>query len=621
MNDLPAEVYYHIFAAVQVYSKELIIDDYKVQLAKCYLASYDPSKLFQNGYLVRKLIFKSKYGDGVERFRGTRKASDNKIPSGFSFSQAEFSLLLKYFPNIQEIDLTECGNFTNYISFLFDANLQYIKKIKALTFEQYFGTYSYYEYVSTCLKFCGTLTSLFLEYTEDTKDYTFCGVGILDMLSQFENLKQLEFRSNYSDNSIMFRIQELCPKLTDLTFTSNLSCSEGDVQDLLEQRVEHTVKSNKSLRYLDINLPSLPIDYTKYLTSYLEDTLHTVNIQVRFTGLYDWIEDVGMEDTLKLMKKLGQLNDVRISFARTSRLRRTRLTYELKMAKWFQVVNAFKGNKKALCTVKLCGTSPSRDYFKYNALDNQLILAYTLEDVDYRRLENADYNVYYNEREDADYYEREDIGYYEREDVYYDEREYDIHIYRSYETLSESAFPASFISTIGPEIIDRLELNLEKVSDNFVTKFLEYYLKVTDYFQIQGRSNHRNEELNSIRNNLKMVHFLSGTSTNNILNIIFKYLPDIEVLVLGNHNLTLFKSLKRCYALNIKFDYTDGKKRRYYYDVREDIQRTIRLCRSFIFTCKKDTEFTVCFGSDESLLNFNIDKNHDSRYRIPIGFI
>ncbi|GAA5801385.1 hypothetical protein HPULCUR_006831 [Helicostylum pulchrum] len=503
-----------------------------------------------------------------------------------------------------------------------------------------------------------------MKYTEDTKDYTFCGVGILDMLSQFENLKQLEFRSNYSDNSIMFRIQELCPKLTDLTFTSNLSCSEGDVQDLLEQRVEHTVKSNKSLRYLDINLPSLPIDYTKYLTSYLEDTLHTVNIQVRFTGLYDWIEDVGMEDTLKLMKKLGQLNDVRISFARTSRLRRTRLTYELKMAKWFQVVNAFKGNKKALCTVKLCGTSPSRDYFKYNALDNQLILAYTLEDIDYRRLENADYNVYYNEREDADYYEREDadyyeredIGYYEREDVYYDEREYDIHIYRSYETLSESAFPASFISTIGPEIIDRLELNLEKVSDNFVTKFLEYvflsyinlqYLKVTDYFQIQGRSNHRNEELNSIRNNLKMVHFLSGTSTNNILNIIFKYLPDIEVLVLGNHSrynwnldLTLFKSLKRCYviiqhtsnhnceALNIKFDYTDGKKRRYYYDgtaektlVREDIQRTIRLCRSFIFTCKKDTEFTVCFGSDESLLNFNIDKNHDSRYRIPIGFI
>ncbi|GAA5811321.1 hypothetical protein MFLAVUS_004754 [Mucor flavus] len=452
---------------------------------------------------------------------------------------------------------------------------------------------------------------------------------------------------------------KLCLQLTDLKFTSNFNRSE--------QRVEHTVKLNKKLRHLYINLPSLSINYTKDLTRYLEDTLHTVS----FTGLYFWIENVGIENSLNLMKKLGQLNDVCISFRRSNgSLRTRRLTYAIKMTWWFQVVNAFKGDKKALCTVKFCGTSSSQDYFKYSALDNQLILAYTLEDVDYRALENINYNeseyVYYNEREDANHYVREDeideAVHYEREDVYYSEREYeyyseideadfyesenvyygergyDSHIYRPCESLSKSALPISFISIIGPEIIDRVELNLEEVSDNV-------YLKVTGYFQIQRRPNHRNEELNGTQNNLKTLHFLSGAPANNILNSIFKHLPDIEVLVLGtrgkyNSSLDLrqFKSLRRCYiiiqqtstynceALTIKFNCTDGKKRQYYYDgavkktlVREDIRGSIRICRSFTFTFEKETEFFVYFDSGESILNFNIDKHPDSC--IPVNFI
>lgn len=460
MNNLPTDVYYRIFrnlrrldiytclfvcrrlndAAVQVYCEELIIDDYKVKLAQGYLASDDPSMYFRKGHIVQKLILKRTYGGGIKSFRDEIRA----FRGTFTFSKAEFLLLLKYFPNIKEIDLKESCNFTKYISFIFDADLRSIKKIEA--YQQYFGNNSYYKYLSTCFKFRGTLTSLFLEYTERTKDYSFCGVGTLDTLSQFKNLKQLKFRCNYSDNSIMFRIQELCPQLTDLEFTSRLSRSEGNVILLPKQRVKHTVKSNKSLRHLDINLPSLSIDYTKDLTRYLEDTLHTVNIQVSMTGLYFWIENVGMEDVLKLMRKLGQLNDVCISFTRFDGRQRRGLVSELKMNQWFQVANAFKGNKKALCTVKFYGANSLQDHFKYSSLDKRLIFDFELAAVDI-----------FKEEGDPEH------GFFRR--------------------FSKFISPNRSISTIGPEFVDCLELNLGKQEDYVVLAFLEYAL--INYINLQ----------------------------------------------------------------------------------------------------------------------------------------
>ncbi|KAI8051736.1 hypothetical protein BDF21DRAFT_468550 [Thamnidium elegans] len=527
----------------------------------------------------------------VDIFRRTPNTPTKKKEIPLRLSRCEFLLLLKYLPNIEEIDLTESGSFTYYIYFLFFAKLQHIKRITALPFESFYGVSDYHEYLSTCFRFCGTLTSLYLEYTEDTMDYTCSGVGILDMISQFKNLKQLVFYNNYSDNSITFRIQERCPQLTDLVCTSDLNCSQRVVQEWLELRVE----PNATL------------------------------------GLYDLIEDVGTEDTLMLMEKLGKLNNVCISFMKNHKFP-TLLTHKLKMSKCFQVVNAFKGNKKALCTVKFCGTSPPQDYFEYSLSDKQLILTYGLDDVDYYGLEN--------EIEDADYYRRRGYG----------------SIYGTYESLPEFPLPTISISTIGPEIIDRLELDLNKVADDFIMKFLKYvfincinlqYFKVTGCLQIQGCPNQRKNGLDGIQNNLKMVHFLSSAPANNLFKTISTYLPDIEVLVLGsrgrfnsNLDLTPFKCFKKCYivvqqtsndkceALNIKFKYTDGKKQWYYYDgtvkkalVRQDIRSTIYLCRSLTFTCKKDTEFNVCFGTDKSLLNFDIDKPHVSCYCIAMDLI
>ncbi|KAG2228698.1 hypothetical protein INT48_003485, partial [Thamnidium elegans] len=178
MNHLLAEIYYGIFyylsrpviqicsfvfkqwnvVAARVYKRELVIDDYEVQIAKLNLSSDGISEYFKNGHLIRKLTFKSEFEGEVDIFRRTPNTPTKKKEIPPRLSRCEFLLLLKYLPNIEEIDLTE----------------------------------------------------------KDTMGYTCSGVGILDMLSQFKNLKQLVFYNNYSDKSITFRIQERCPQLTDL---------------------------------------------------------------------------------------------------------------------------------------------------------------------------------------------------------------------------------------------------------------------------------------------------------------------------------------------------------------------------------------------------------------------
>lgn len=102
-------------------------------------------------------------------------------------------------------------------------------------------------------------------------------MNILDLLSQFTNLKRLIFRNTYCTDLIMFRIQEICSQLTELTFQSEYNCPYEVLQDPLNLKTEPIVKLNKSLRHLNITLSSLSPDFTKYITSYIEVGLHKLN--------------------------------------------------------------------------------------------------------------------------------------------------------------------------------------------------------------------------------------------------------------------------------------------------------------------------------------------------------
>lgn len=428
------------------------------------------------------------------------------------------------------------------------------------------------------------------------------------MLSQFKNLKKLVFYNSCSDNKIMFQIQELCPQLTELTF-SQYNGSFKAVEASLDQKTEPIVKLNKNLQRLKINSSSLSIDYTNYLTRFIEDGLRTVRIEVTTTGLCDWMETVGIKNSLKLMTKLGQLNNVDISFIQCLRTRRIYMSNALKMTRWFQLVNAFKGGKKAFCNVKFCGSGRMQDHFEYDALEKQLYLVYGFED--------------------AENYENED-------------------------PFLSFTLPDRSLSNIGPEIINQLKLSLSEQVDSNALNFLEYgfkncinlqYLEVESYLVIQGYTEEKNGAVDGIQNDLDMVHFQSGVPTVDVLDMIYTYLPNIEVLIFGSYgsnytmklDLTRFESLKRCYFLlqqactdiyrsaSINFEYQGGKEQGYYYDGRSKKYSVVQnkrtfgyYCQYFTFLCNNnDIEFTVCSDSKYSLLNFNIDKLPDSCYHIP----
>lgn len=175
MNDLPADVFNGIFHylsrpeilictlvckrlnifAAQVYSRTLVIDDNKVQKANIYFERGIAHKYFKCGYFVRKLIFKS---EAETSWRDLK--TETTFPT--VFHQDEFLLFIKHFPNIEEIDLTGSDDCITYISYLRDASLQRIEKFSELRFKDYdYSGVSYQDYISTCFKYRGTLTSLF----------------------------------------------------------------------------------------------------------------------------------------------------------------------------------------------------------------------------------------------------------------------------------------------------------------------------------------------------------------------------------------------------------------------------------------------------------------------------
>ncbi|KAI8051765.1 hypothetical protein BDF21DRAFT_498292 [Thamnidium elegans] len=96
-----------------------------------------------------------------------------------------------------------------------------------------------------------------------TNDTSYHGVDSLDVLSQFKNLKQLVFYNMYCTDLIMFRIQEACPQLTELTFNSDYKHFDA-VEGSLDQDIGPNLKLNKSFMYLKFSNSSPVQDYFEY---------------------------------------------------------------------------------------------------------------------------------------------------------------------------------------------------------------------------------------------------------------------------------------------------------------------------------------------------------------------
>ncbi|KAI9362730.1 hypothetical protein BD770DRAFT_407819 [Pilaira anomala] len=627
MRDLPEEIYQKIFdylnkreiktclfvckhwnlLALPIYNKELIIDYHKIIYIKLKLAFGSLEQCLKYGYLVRKLYFNPTKSDGmIFNSYMSPTVSRNAYPKPLSFNQNQFLLLLKYLPNLQEIDLSESDNFMDYISYMPKANLPYLKSIPSTFYRFHDNRHSYIEYIRTCLCFANTLTRLCFNYV-DMDFWNNSNLDPLAVLKSFKHLTQLQFHNMSRADITIFGIQEICPNLTELYFTSSHDVLDQIIQKELYKAKNSTPELGRNLRLLNIRLPNLSFTHIDYIIEYLPRHLRKLDIRILNNGLYKWIEEVGIQDALRLMERLGDIQEISFGFAeKTNGGRINNYSNQSKIKKWFQMANAFKGKKKVQTISKFyCISDTLREGFKYNKLNNRITLFYGIEEKD---ITNREKNIFYS--------------------------------------------PAKLVPSIGAEIITHLNLSSWSImrDEEFIHHFLKFgltectnleYFNLSSYLILDRLPRKETNNSNGgTQNNLRMAQFRIEPSTG-ILEVVSTYLPNIQIIVLEGQelykldmDLTRFKKLEYfCLYVNqpfnpmaISFEYIDRSKQNYYLGENSkrveyrnfDSYEHYYCQQTFAFKCEKTIHFTVCFAPVGKRLNdFDIEKFEGSSIRIP----
>ncbi|KAI7894820.1 uncharacterized protein EV154DRAFT_497131 [Mucor mucedo] len=357
--------------ALQMFYKKLDLNDLRCSHVNRYL------KLNKT---ERKKYFK--YGNFVQEF----KLLCNDYPPE-EFKEEDFITLLEYFPNIKTLDMCSDENSTKYFQYLLRTkSSKCLNQIQKLKFPQNVSPEILQMYPALRYKYRATIGSMSIEY----QDMSCIGAEkfdkTLDYLKQFPSLKNLTITGNYNSKVTIFEIQKSCPNLTSLNYGLTLRDTEEEIGALLNDPANRNALSN--LKELVLN-GSISAGYLKYLTEC--DLTQLSKLEIPFGhDLYDWVNDVKLENLLKFFNRLSTLDTTVMFFLpKVDEPRNTR-SDETKMTIFFKLVNAFKGKKNLFCQMDIGDNSlyDEEECLLFDSMHcdpvNGLSFSYVLENTEYQ---------------------------------------------------------------------------------------------------------------------------------------------------------------------------------------------------------------------------------------------
>jgi hypothetical protein len=106
---------------------------------------------------------------------------------------------------------------------------------------------------------------------------------------------------------------------------------------------------NSNLKSLELNVPTIPVNNAKYIPNYVSPQADTLRLSINAVTLYGWIDDIDIDNALKLMSRLSTVKNANFSCRTDKTYERKSASYELKMTTLFELLNAFKGDKSISC--------------------------------------------------------------------------------------------------------------------------------------------------------------------------------------------------------------------------------------------------------------------------------
>lgn len=527
---------------------------------------------FKYANLVKKLTIGENKNRSVAKFP-PKKFKETLYISKYDLDQDEFIMLLECLPNLQNLHLSiEASD--DYLQYLLETNSEKcMNHIQTITSDRYDIQFSLY------YKYRATLTTL---RVNDQRAMIRIGLQygrLLTFLSHFPNMTDLTL-INPPSNTTTFDVQKACPRLTSLEYDADFDMHDEVFIKILQNPAAFNLKSN--LETLKLTIPFVSMTYVKYLTEFACKQINTFVLDMYDVNLHDWISDIGIENVLKLAKQIGTLKDFGFSCTTGDMYTRRTFSDKTNMTSFFELLNAFKGNKEAYCRIEFCDVEgySAEDLIEYDAEDG-FNLRCKLDYKDYRSpyygviqrghdlYPYAGERVHENENDTHHNIEETEDDHSSGDDI---QIEYDVVI----------SLPDTEISIIGPEVINYMHVTMSDRHPDLPYKFLEYALThcpKLDYFHF-GFLKEPAEEfcITTVINpqKLKINHQVLSTNPQKTMKVVktadfipsrewlifvAKCVPNIEFFALGDHNLdsttpditeidlTIFKKLKTLYFL------------------------------------------------------------------------
>ncbi|KAI9346376.1 hypothetical protein BD770DRAFT_446760 [Pilaira anomala] len=419
---------------------------------------------------------------------------------------------LTHTPNLKILSL-DATSGTDYVDYLLDLDesihLKQLEKITFLTDPFHFDS-TYDLRCDVYFKFRESLKELIIFHERRSNMLIQYG-GISNYLSQFKNITHIKLINHSNQAVTVYQLQVACPKLTALEFSTN------------EQTLEHRTNDNaflntSNLKSLKLTFPKMSSSFVDMLIYYLPAKLIKFYIKLDDIDLFDWIKLIGIERVLKLAERMSKISSAKLQCELDEDYEAQTVHDESQMTLFFQILNAFKGGKNVLCTADFSDKNSIYQMMSYS--NGVLNISYGLK-----------YQDMYRRNQDGD--TRSDF---------------------------ELVLPDKTVSSVGPEIFNRIKFCLSTTNDQLLTyKILNYSLNNCphlQYVKFVGTKDHyplfylhstsvranfySNESLAPLtktEENIKFIRILHFVPSYDFINMLATYLPNISYLdYRSNHN-------------------------------------------------------------------------------------
>ncbi|KAI7893998.1 uncharacterized protein EV154DRAFT_499873 [Mucor mucedo] len=512
--------------AMPFYYENVTLDGERVDLVK-KLLGLDPverDRHFQYGKFTKKLTIEREKDEMDYIMYMT-----NSYPSGYQepdvyFDKEEWILLLEYLPNIEVLDLDDSDNYVSYIQYINEAESnKFLLKIQSILTQRQKQVlqgekYTFNDiYLAICYKYRATITCLDLEFDNLFFNFGSMNGEVITLLTYFNSLTHLTFRNTCSAELTTLDLQDACPHLVSLTYHSDYHIPDSTIKNVLD-KTKHWKLDYKNLKEFEIDVPSFQKNYADYIAKNVTRHVERLSLKISKLDLYDWMDRIGYYNALSLFNSFGSVEDTRISWNPDQDYKRQYSNSKSDMTIFYSMLNALKGDNRVYCACQFSDFHGGYKSIQYNTSKNNLYFEYGLNHLDFYHTGDTDLSS----------------------------------------RMAGVVLPDYSMSTIGPEIINSMVVNIHDAHSDLLLKFLqhaltncpnlEYFLYksmkhprcdiciCTDIHSLGTRRKGENKLSDTTQENIKVVKTQNMLPSKEILQLLNNYVPAMNTLVCGHNS-------------------------------------------------------------------------------------